>query len=166
MGFCFVAGIALQRCFRFWPAGEGWACLLTVASLGWILLCLTWLPLNLLAVLGFGGLILGLAYQRGPVDAVLASAPAMFLGRISFSFYLIHYTPLRLSLWAYGSRLAESPLWVRVACLLAVAASCILAAAALQRWFELPCQRLARRVLGRRRTASSLPVELAPNATA
>ena len=166
MGFCFVAGIALQRCFRFWPAGEGWACLLTVASLGWILLCLTWRPLNLLAVLGFGGLILGLAYQRGPVDAVLASAPAMFLGRISFSFYLIHYMPLRLSLWAYGSRLAESPLWVRVACLLAVAAFCILAAAALQRWFELPCQRLARRVLGRRRTASSLPVELAPNATA
>ncbi len=84
MAFCFVAGIALQRCFRFWPAGEGWAALLTLASLGWILLCLTWRPLNLFAVLGFGGIILGLAYQRGPVDAVLTSGPAMFLGRISF----------------------------------------------------------------------------------
>ncbi len=59
--------------------------------------------------------------------------------------------PLRLSLWAYGPGLAGSPLWVRVACLLAVAALCIAAAAVAQRWFELPCQRLARRVLGEQR---------------
>ncbi len=156
MAFCFAAGILLQRCFRFWPDGGRRAAMLSVLSSGWILLCLTWRPLNLFAVFGFCSLILALAYRRGPVDAVLASRPAVFLGRISFSFYLIHYMPLQLSLWAYGGRLAASPLWVRVACLLVVAAFCVAAAAALQRWFELPCQRLARRILDRSRSVRAV----------
>ncbi len=147
MGCCFLAGIALQRWYRCWQAGETVAGALTVVSLGWIMLCLLWRPLNVFVVLGFGGIILGLAYRRGPVNAALESPLALFLGRISFSFYVVHYIPLRLSLWLFQTRLHAAPLWLRIVCLVALFGLCVGAAAALQRWFELPCQRLARRVL-------------------
>lgn len=147
MGFCFVGGMALQRCFRCWQAGADVASALTVLCLAWVMLCLLWRPLNVFVVLGFGGIILGLAYRRGPVNAALESPLALFLGRISFSFYLVHYIPLRLSLWLFETRLHEAPLWLRVCCLVALFGLCIGAATALQRWFEVPCQHLARRVL-------------------
>lgn len=149
MGFCFAAGIALSRCFRCWPEGSRHAAAITLASAAWILLSLCWRPLNLFVVLGFGGIILGLAYRRGPVDRLLTSAPAMFLGRISFSFYLVHYIPLRLSLWLFTPGLAAAPLWLRISCLAFVVASCVVAATLLQWWFEVPCQRLGRRMLNR-----------------
>ena len=147
MAGCFVAGIALSRCFRCWPGGERWAAAATLVSLGWILLCLLWPPLNLLVLLGFGGIVLGLAYQRGPVDALLASRPALFLGRISFSFYMVHYVPLQLCLWLLGTRLLGSPGWLRGGLVLAVCGACVPLAMVLHRWFEVPCQRLARRAL-------------------
>ncbi len=147
MGFCFVAGMTLQRCFRCWQGGAEAAAALTLASVAWILLCLVWRPLNVFVLLGFGGVILGLAYRRGPVNAALESRLALFLGRISFSFYVVHYIPLRLSVWVFQTRLHDAALWLRVGCLVALFGACVGAAAALQRWFEVPCQRLARRVL-------------------
>ena len=147
MAFCFAAGIALSRCYRCWSGGARWAPLVTIVSLIWIVATLSWRPLNLLAVLGFGGIILGLAYRRGPVNAALESRPAMFLGEISFSFYLVHYIPMRLSLWLYEFRLHASPLWLRVLSLVALGLFCLGAATLLHRWVELPSQRLGRRVL-------------------
>ena len=144
MGFCFVAGIALSRCFRCWHAGASWAGVITMLSLAWALLALIWRPLNLFAVLGFGGLILGLAYRRGPINAALESRPALFLGRISFSFYLVHAIPLGLSLWLFDGWLHEAPLWLRCAFLVSLCAFCVLAAMILHRCVELPSQRLAR----------------------
>ena len=154
MGGCFVAGIALQRCYRVWQGGAGLASALTVLSVGWIVLCLLWRPLNVFVLLGFGGVILGLAYRRGPVNAALESPLALFLGRISFSFYVVHYIPLRLSLWLFETRLHDTPLWLRVGCLVVLLGLCVGAATALQRCFEVPCQRLARRVLKTRPHAS------------
>lgn len=153
MGCCFVAGIALQRCFRFWEAGAAGASALAMLSAAWIMLCLLWRPLNVFVVLGFGGIILGLAYRRGPVNAALESPLALFLGRISFSFYVVHYIPLRLSLWLFQTRLHDTPLWLRAGYLVALFGFCVGAATVLQRWFELPCQRLARRVLRAERPA-------------
>ena len=147
MGFCFVAGIVLSRCHRCWSGGERWASLVTILSLTWIMTTLLWRPLSLLVVLGFGGIILGLAYRRGPVNAVLESRPALFLGRISFSFYLVHYIPTRLSLWLFDLGLHGSPLWLRAGCVVALGVFCVGAATLLHRWVELPSQRLARHVL-------------------
>ncbi len=147
MGFCFVAGVALSRCHRCWSGGGRWASLVTILSLIWIMTTLLWRPLNLLVVLGFGGIILGLAYRRGPVNAVLESRPALFLGKISFSFYLVHYIPTRLSLWLFDLWLHGSPLWLRAGCVVGLGAFCVGAATLLHRWVELPSQRLARRVL-------------------
>ncbi len=147
MAFCFMAGIALSRCYRCWSGGARWASLLTILSLIWIMTTLLWRPLNLLVVLGFGGMILGLAYRRGPVNAVLESRPSMFFGRISFSFYLVHYIPARLSLWLFDLRLHDSPLWLRVVSLVVLGGFCVGLATLMHRWVELPSQRLARRVL-------------------
>jgi peptidoglycan/LPS O-acetylase OafA/YrhL len=156
MFFCFLAGIALSRCFRCWPGGARWANALTLASFGWIMACLLWRPFNLLVLPGFAGIILGLAYRRGPVNALLASPPALFLGRISFSFYLVHYILLRLALWIYTLDMQNDPLWLRLLYVVLLGGLCIAVAAALHAWVESPCQRLARHVL-RKKTASSTP---------
>ncbi|MDT8871257.1 hypothetical protein RAA17_09660 [Komagataeibacter rhaeticus] len=61
-------------------------------------------------VFGFAALVFGLAYQRGAINAFLCSGPVMWLGRISFSFYLTHYLIIGILSWAMGSGCAVSGL--------------------------------------------------------
>jgi peptidoglycan/LPS O-acetylase OafA/YrhL len=142
--FCFTAGVALSRCHALWPAGARWAGGMTVLALAWVALCLCWRPLNVLVTPAFGLLIFGLSYRRGLIDAILSSRAAVFLGSISFSFYLVHYIPLRLALFVFPRYFAETPLALRLAALTATVAFCIVSAMALHRWVEVPFQRLAR----------------------
>ncbi len=148
MLFCFAAGIALWRCFRLWPAGTRAAPTLAAASLAWVAVCVGVPGPGMLAVFGFAGLILALAYRRGRIDAALSSPAALFLGRISFAFYLVHYPLLQLAAWLFERQgWAAAPLPARVAMLAALLGLCVAAAELLHRLVERPSQRLARAVL-------------------
>ncbi len=152
MLFGFIAGTCMARCFQLRDTGGGgwlaWASLAVIAAT----LCVP--AANMFVVFGFCGLIFALAYQDGAVNAVLASRPALWLGRISFSLYLIHYVPLKLSLWLLQTRLADSGLGLRIACLAAIPLICLVLAVLTYRWLELPFQRYARTALRRRPNAA------------
>ncbi|NPD65515.1 acyltransferase [Lichenicola cladoniae] len=147
MIFCFLAGIALNRAYQI--AGDRWvpaAVPMTVAAC--LFLLMTWFVpvLPVLDVFGFAALILGLAYQRGPIDAMLSSKLAISLGRISFSFYLVHFMIIKLVSWSAGEWLAMQSLSVRIAGLCGVVLMCLVAGIVCYRLVEQPSQRLGRKV--------------------
>ena len=157
MIFGFVAGMFLARCFQLAPDAHRLGSGLTIASLAFIVATLSLGSAAMFIVFGFAALILGLAYQRGPVDALLSSRPAMFLGRISFSLYMIHYVPLKVALWLLqDTALGASSLAVRTACLCGVLLLCFGLAIIVHDQLELRFQRLARKVL-RRRSGTPVP---------
>ncbi len=73
---------------------------MTLGALAFIMMLLV--PrLTILMPFGFAVLILALAYRVGAINQLLSSRPAMFFGKISFSLYLVHVTPLLLLEWAF-----------------------------------------------------------------
>ncbi|WP_304164875.1 acyltransferase [Phenylobacterium aquaticum] len=98
------------------------------------------------APLGFAILVFALAFQSGPVNAVLASGPVLALGRISFPLYLIHVMPLMaLRHWAI---VHEPEPVVAAAALAACVAISLGLAALLHIWVERPAQAWGRRWAG------------------
>lgn len=92
MAGAFTGGIVLARLHRLTPQSSrdtqgsitGWA----LAAMG---VCFCVPPYGSGALtLCFGALVYGLAADRGPVNRVLSSRPAMWLGEISFPLYLVH----------------------------------------------------------------------------
>lgn len=96
----FSAGIFLRELVERLPAVSDRTADLVglAASLG--LLVVVEVP----GLLGFSGIafvlvVFAVCYGRGRLAAILASAPAMLLGRLSFSLYLLHVIPV----WYYAS---------------------------------------------------------------
>ena len=145
MAFCFTSGIALCRLFKLAALPATAAPALTTASTAAIALCLWFDDLGTLAVFGFAGLIYGLALARGPVSRFMSSQPVVFLGKISFSFYMVHIIPLNLFMWVIADRLSALGLGARIAMLAGVALACLGCAMFTYRFVELPFQRLGRR---------------------
>jgi peptidoglycan/LPS O-acetylase OafA/YrhL len=151
MVFGFVAGMAMARCFQLRPAAGRMGGPLAWAAIVFIAASLTVAWANMFVVFGFTALIFALAYQQGAVNTLMSSGPAMFLGRISFSLYMIHYVPLKMSLWLLQTQLGGSSLTTRLACLVAIPLLCLGLAVATHQWLEVPFQRQARAVLGKGR---------------
>ena len=103
MVFCFGAGMALGRAQQLETQNPGWASSLTLLSAAVAVVTLYLEPLNPLSVFGFAGVVYGLALGPSVVSRFFASAPMMFLGRISFSLYLTHFNLLAIVIGAYGS---------------------------------------------------------------
>ena len=155
--FGFLAGSCMARAFQLRKASGGaawrgevlaWLSILIIAG------TLSAPKFNMFIVFGFCLLIYALAWQNSLFDRLLSSGPAMFLGRISFSLYMVHYIPMKLSLWFLQTHLEEAGLPVRVACLAAVPLVCVLLALMLYKGVELPFQRYARSVLHRSRRST------------
>ena len=147
MFFCFLAGVALHRYYQLADTrSEGWSAFLTIAACLFIAATLLIPVLPVLDAFGFAALVIGLAYRRGPINAILESRAVLFLGKISFSFYLTHFLVIQIFSWAFAPALAEQPLSVRVASLVGVAALCLLLAAGCYRLIERPSQQLGRRL--------------------
>jgi peptidoglycan/LPS O-acetylase OafA/YrhL len=151
MIFGFVAGMSMARCYHLWHETTRLGAPVGLASLAFIVATLSVPVANMLVVYGFAGLIFALAYQRGPVNALLSSGPAMALGRISFSFYLVHYVPLKVALWQSQTTFADSSLPVRILLLVSAACACLILAVITYYAVELPLQRHARAILRRNR---------------
>lgn len=154
MLFGFIAGMFMARCFALLPTAAVTGERVIVASLIFLVAALTIRWANMLVVFGFCGLIFGLAYKKGPVNAVLSSRPIMFLGQISFSLYMIHYIPLKVSLWLLQTTsLSDAGLPIRIGCLVGLLLFCLGLAIVVHDQIELRFQRLARNLLRRMKPA-------------
>jgi peptidoglycan/LPS O-acetylase OafA/YrhL len=89
--------------------------------------------------------LLYVAGRRQRLYAWLAARPFQYLGRISYSLYLVH-VPLCLVLLALKVRIAPPSDAVALAFLGAVFAASIAAAHVLYTWVEAPCVEWARRL--------------------
>jgi peptidoglycan/LPS O-acetylase OafA/YrhL len=146
MACCFTAGmaacrarqLAADRIAAHAPLGALLACL----AVG---VCCHFRLTTLLAPAGFAVMIFCLSFRAGGLDRLLASRPAMFLGRVSFPLYLVHVMPL---LWLV-SRCRGAGLGpvVATALIFAYGAACIAVAALLHRFVERPSHRWARQGL-------------------
>jgi peptidoglycan/LPS O-acetylase OafA/YrhL len=156
----FIAGAALAT---FFAAGHtrtpGWmarhASGVAIAS---VLACLVAYAIPaaaVLAVFPIAALVLALAFQQGPVDRFMASAPILWLGRISFSLYLTHFTVLNLILWTTASTDARHGPFIDATYLLVVLLVVVMVAAAVYYGFERPIAQMRRTRV--RRAPSSLP---------
>lgn len=118
-----------------------------------------------LLVAAITGLAILAVARAGRLATCLAYGPLQYLGRISYSLYLIH-TPIINSLLALGPdrsppSAGEALAWIT----LCVAAS-LLAADLLYRTVEVPSLRLAKHLSGRRGLRASAAPSFAGSATA
>ncbi len=145
MFFCFVAGICLYRCYQLAPEYmASWASAITCLALVFIAVTLFFPPAPVLDAFGFAALIFGLAYQQGPVYRILESRLSLYLGKISFSFYMSHFLIINITSWAAERWLTTQGLGVKAASLLALSALCLAAASLLYAVVERPSQRFGR----------------------
>jgi peptidoglycan/LPS O-acetylase OafA/YrhL len=147
---CFSAGVALYRAGAFRPGaetGHRWGASVALASTIALLLVLLIPKAAVLAPLCFAGMIMGVRFGRGAIDALLSSRIAIFLGEISFALYLVHLEPLNVLLWQL-ERHRLSP-GANIAALIAYVAAVIPAAFVLHKFVELPAQRYGRRLVAR-----------------
>lgn len=95
MACCFTAGAALHG-LRIRAPGwlRPWAGTIAGCCCGALLLCCIRPAFALAIPPLFVLLIFALSFQTGWVNRLLASRPAVFLGRISFPLYLLHLMPL------------------------------------------------------------------------
>ena len=144
MGTCFVAGVGLCRAYQLMSVSRASVTALTVASTALIAICFWQDSLGALSVFGFGGLILGLAYKSGPVHYLVTRRPIMFLGKISFSFYILHLIPLELCDYFLLAKLHGSSFVAKCMALIGITATLLLLSSFAYRIVEVPCQRLGR----------------------
>ena len=146
MFFCFAAGMCLCRAYQLVSLPRAAVSYLTLASAVMTVLCLSLRGAGVFSVFGFAGLIFGLACQSGPISYLMTARPVMFLGRISFSFYIIHIIPLDLFSWLLADSLIDIPPYVTIAALGMLVAVTVLSASLTYRFVETPFQRLGRRL--------------------
>ncbi|MGQ0494915.1 acyltransferase family protein [Komagataeibacter intermedius] len=150
MFFCFAAGILLYRAYHLLPDSmERHAASITSGAVIFIAATLFFPVVPVLDVFGFTALIFGLAYQRGVVDALLRSEPVIWLGRISFSFYLTHYLLIGIISWSLGEWLHHLDLASGLAVTFAIFGLCLIVGTVCYHLVERPSQRLGRRVMQR-----------------
>ena len=150
MFFCFAAGIVLYRVHYLSPDSmERHAASITLAAVVFIAATLFFPVVPVLDVFGFSALVFGLAYQRGVVDRFLRSGPVMWLGRISFSFYLTHYLIIGVISWAMGEWLRHLGFVPGLVVTSAIFGFCLSVGAVCYHLVERPSQRLGRRVMQR-----------------
>ncbi|MFT8710588.1 acyltransferase family protein [Komagataeibacter rhaeticus] len=150
MFFCFAAGIMLYRAYHLAPEGTArYGTAITVGAVAFIAATLFFPVLPVCDVFGFAALVFGLAYQRGAINAFMCSGPVMWLGRISFSFYLTHYLIIGILSWAMGEWLRSLGFVGGMMATIAIFAVCLLAGVACYHLVERPSQRLGRRVMQR-----------------
>jgi peptidoglycan/LPS O-acetylase OafA/YrhL len=147
---CFPAGVLLYRVGAFKSGAETgyrWGAPLALASTAALVLVLLISQAAVLTPLFFAGIIIGVRFGKGIVNALLSSRIAIFLGEISFALYLVHLVPLNVLLWSVERyRITQAKTLAALAAYLAVV---ILASFFLHEFVELPAQRYGRRLIAR-----------------
>jgi peptidoglycan/LPS O-acetylase OafA/YrhL len=98
-----------------------------------------WSPSDLWPILACPAVVLCLAAERGPFARLLRLEPLHYLGRISYSVYLVHYPVLGGLNFLHLAGTAYAALAIGLT---------LLAASATYRWIELPARRRIARLAG------------------
>ncbi|MBB3881395.1 acyltransferase family protein [Acetobacter oeni] len=150
MFFCFCAGITINRACGILPDDIAKVTSYTNLAAVCFLIATIFIPvLGVLEVFSFSALIFGLYYQKGEICRFLSSALVLFMGRISFSFYIIHYIVIQLIYWATLSWLPNQNLFMGIVLLTVVTIFCFLVAFLLYTFVERPSHRIGREILKR-----------------
>jgi peptidoglycan/LPS O-acetylase OafA/YrhL len=96
----FAAGASAYRFVVLTPGRDNAAAIVAVLAIV-LTVALILTEYALFVPFAFTLLIPALAYQRGRLNTLLSSGPVMFLGRISYSLYLVHVTPLLILCWYF-----------------------------------------------------------------
>ena len=145
----FALGIATSALFPL-RSRWGWAGFAAATACCVGILVLRGVAPRMLVPVGWLAVIGAQVWPRGPlrpVGAVLRSGPLQWLGRVSYSLYLIHFPILLMlaSLWRpAGAAVLLHWLWIALAFCLS-----FIAADGLQRLVETPCTRWGHRVTRR-----------------
>ncbi|MFL6548849.1 MAG: acyltransferase family protein [Povalibacter sp.] len=155
MALQLIAGIALCQYFRLSSSDRYAPAVAAIAALAILLTCLFVPALASVSPLLFACLILSLAYQKGMTFKFFSSRPVVFMGEISYSFYLCHWILIHLTLWLLKSHLiglqwGPVVLWVEWV-------PCVLVSYALYRTVELPGRKRGRAFIKRVQAGEPLP---------
>jgi peptidoglycan/LPS O-acetylase OafA/YrhL len=143
----FIAGASLCRFVWLSPAKDDTPQLVALISVAAIAGLIFSRNFVILMPFAFAALVAALSYQRGIVDAFLRTPFVLFLGKVSFSLYLIHLTMFSVVEWLFETgRLTYSTAAISAAVLIYLVLVVALAAV-LHRFVEVPFQRLGRRVV-------------------
>lgn len=141
----FAAGMFLWRAIRDTPFGAGTADALLAAGLALVGIAVAWPPLQLAAPFGFALLVVACGSRSRWADRLFGNRSALFLGEISFSIYLFHFTLLALfALFGVRWDVAGLGLPVRVGFLALALVTILVVATLAWRFVERPAQQLAR----------------------
>jgi peptidoglycan/LPS O-acetylase OafA/YrhL len=146
MGCCMVGGAAACRAVALVPRlpGSGW--LAVCAAVAILVFYIHPMPGPGLLPGLYVLLIFALGYRRGVVSSILASPVPVFLGRISFPLYLVHFVPL---LWVNFHAPATAGPWGAAVLWTTYLAGCVGVATVLHYVVERPAHRLGRAWQGR-----------------
>jgi len=148
MFFCFVAGLAVCRARMIIerPSSRTGGVLAELSGLLIIILSLLSLRTAVLSPIGFALLIFGLSYQSGPIDWVLRRRLFLWLGKISFSFYMVQETMLHIFQWRCTQWVMGLVYGQRVLIIAGLVLSFFLVGWGLHHLVEKPSHRLGRRL--------------------
>ncbi len=143
----FAAGVALCRFGAVAHVTNRQAQWFALGAVAFIVMLLLVPRFAILMPFGFAVLIMALAYRVGVIDRLLSSRPAMFFGKISFSLYLVHITPLLLFEWAFQTGQFPSTSFTVITGVICYFMVVIGLSILLHHGIERPCQRLGHRFL-------------------
>lgn len=152
----FAAGAALCRFGTVAHITNRQAQWLALGAVAFIMVLLLVPRFTILMPFGFAVLIMALAYRVGVIDRLLSSRPAMFFGKISFSLYLVHITPLLLLEWAFQTGQFPSTSFTVITGVICYFMVVFGFSILLHYGIERPCQRLGHRFL---KTRASIPAD-------
>lgn len=148
---CFVTGMAVCRLWSLADSSaERWAGWIATGSAAALLIVCSLTFGGVLINFLFATLLYGLAFQKGMVNALLASRAVVFLGEISFPLYLVHFVPvlwLQYLLRVHGATRSYAQVGVGLLCW---ATGCIAVATLLHYLVENPFHAWGRRWAGER----------------
>ena len=139
---CVLARLAILQRDRIEP----WAATMEAVGLAFMVAASA-IDAPYLIPAGAALLILGLSFESGPVARALYAKPLHWLGKVSFSIYLLHQTILLF----LGKVMTPAHMPVPIALVAPVRAAVaialvLVASAATYRWIELPGQTIPRRI--------------------
>lgn len=157
----FVAGMALGRVVMLGGGSARAAIIMTSGGALLVMLTLIVPVLSPIMVFGFAWLLCGLACRTGVLARLLGCRPALWLGAISFPFYMVHFFLFKVFEWHFAPRFAQMGSIATLTAWAVLIGIMLALGVTLHKWVERPCHRLARRLVAGR-VAPIMPPPVLP----
>lgn len=153
----FGAGMAVARAVMLGGVSTRGAMAMTWGGAAVVVLGLVVAALSPVMVFGFTWLLAGLACRTGVLGRVLGSPVLLWLGAVSFPFYMVHFFALKVFEWYFTPHFAQMGVPTTLAAWAVLLGLMFTLAIALHKWVERPSHRMARRLAAGARMAPLTP---------